>query len=73
MAATFSNGPGNPVVPQPIFVDEFERTWVGVGQPAYDVSLDGSRFVMVRHKNPVTPTRVRVVFNWPDVFALDEE
>ena len=39
MAATFSSGPGNPDVPQPLFVDEFERTWVGTGQPDYDVSL----------------------------------
>ena len=72
MAVTFSNSPGNPDVPQPLFVDSFERTEIGIG-PAYDVSLDGSRFVMVRQKNPVTPTRIRVVFNWPEVFGLDEE
>jgi len=29
----------------------------------YDVSRDG-RFVMVRRKNPVTPTVIHVVLNW---------
>jgi len=28
---------------------------------------------MVRRKNPVTPTRIRVVLNWPDGFGLDED
>ena len=73
MAVTFSKGPGIADVPQPLFVDDFERTQIGQGQADYDVSLDGSRFVMVRHKNPVTPTRIRVVFNWPQVFGLNEE
>ena len=39
---------------------------------AYDVSSD-ARFLMVRRKNPVTPTRIRVGLNWPDVFGLDED
>ena len=54
---------------QPLFVDEFERTQIGAGQPNYDVSLDGSSFMMVRHENPVTPTSIRVVLNWPGVFG----
>ena len=40
--------------------------------PAYDVSSD-ARLLMVRRKNPVTPTRIRVVLNWPDGFGLDED
>ena len=72
MAVTFTDGPGNPDAPQQLFVDDFERGWMVGGSPAYDVSLDG-RFLMVRRKNPVTPNLIRVVFNWPDVFGLDEE
>jgi hypothetical protein len=36
------------------------------------VSSD-ARLLMVRRKNPVTPTRIRVVLNWPDGFGLDED
>ena len=51
----------------------FERRWFPETSPAYDVSRDGDRFLMVRRKNPVTPTRIRVVFKWPQVFGLGEE
>lgn len=71
MVVTFNDGPGNPDVPRLLFVDNFERTWIGAGQPNYDVSLDGSRFVMVRHKNPIAPNRIRIVLNWPEVFGLE--
>jgi len=32
----------------------------------YDLSPDGSRFVMVRTKNLVMPTLIHVVLNWPE-------
>ena len=65
MVVTFGGGPNEPNPPETLFVDQFERTQF-VGMPAnYDVSHDG-RFVMVRRKNPVTPTTVHVVLNWPE-------
>ena len=72
MAVTFSDSPGDPDTPQQLFFDNFERRWFPETS-AYDVSRDGDRCLMVRRKNPVTPTRIRVVFDWPQVFGLDEE
>ena len=73
MRVTFSNGPGMPDTPQLLFADSFEPALPGPGIPNYDVSSDGTRFVMVRRKNPVRPTVIRVVLNWPEVFGLDDD
>ena len=73
MAVAFTDSPGSPGSPQPLFVDDFERMWMLGGSAAYDVSLDRDRFLMVRRKNPVTATRIRVVLNWPEVFGFNED
>jgi hypothetical protein len=49
--------------PEMLFEGRFrQKPW----DPNYDVSPDGSRFVMVREKNPVMPTVIHVVLNWPE-------
>jgi Tol biopolymer transport system component len=52
--------------PEALFEGRFEYNLAGARTSNYDVSLDGSRFVMVRRKNPVTPTVIQVVFNWSE-------
>ena len=34
------------------------------GEPQYDVSLDGGRFVMVKSETESAPTQLNVVLNW---------
>ena len=52
--------------PQALFEGRFVQVDFGLGASTanYDVSQDGRRFLMVRRKNPVTPTVVHVVVNW---------
>ncbi len=52
--------------PEALFEGRFKPSTSGDRTAHYDVSLDGSRFVMVRRKNPVTPTVIQVVFNWSE-------
>ncbi len=56
----------DPGPPEPLFEGRFVKIEVGGGNANYDVSLDGRRFIMVRQKNPVTPTVIHVVLNWPE-------
>ena len=56
--------------PTVIFEGRFQKTQMGVSVANYDVSLDGRRFVMVRRKNPVTPTSIDVIFNWPEALQV---
>ncbi len=67
MSVSLSVGSARDVsAPESLFEDRFEYDRVGERTANYDVSLDGSRFVMVRRKNPVTPTVIQVVFNWSE-------
>jgi hypothetical protein len=34
------------------------------GHQHYDVSLDGKKFLMIKHGEPVGPSQVNVVLNW---------
>ena len=53
-----------------LFEGRFRKGYGG-GEPAdYDITPDGSRFVMVRQKNPVTPTVIHVVLNWPETLPM---
>ena len=70
MLVTFSGGPGVPDPPLELFIDTFERFGIGAGKPNYDVSPDGQRILMVRRRNPLQPTTVRVVVNWPEVYRF---
>ncbi len=76
MAVTFGDGPNGPNLPEPLFDYTgytFEKTDDCCGWPAnYDVSSDGSRFVMVRHKNPVTPTVINIIFNWTSLLEENQ-
>ena len=55
--------------PKVLFEDRFVRAVWGFSYGNYDVAPDG-RFVMVRRKNATTPTVIRVVLNWPEVFQV---
>ena len=72
MSVTFSDSTDVSDPPEALFVDNFERRRV-TQTVAFDVSLDGERFLMVRRTNPVRPTRIRVVLNWPEVFGLNDD
>ena len=72
MVVAIGTGPGlDPSLPTPLFETSFDRAQFGLGAtaPNYDISGDG-RFVMVRRTNPLTPTMINVVLNWPEVFGI---
>jgi len=58
-----------PRAPEVLFEGRFRKTLWGSEAANYDVSPDGSRFVMVREKNPVRPTVIHIVLNWPDALG----
>jgi serine/threonine-protein kinase len=67
MVVDLGGGPGiTPRTPEVLFEGRFRKTLYGSEAANYDVSPDGSRFVMVRQKNLVTPTVIHVVLNWPE-------
>ncbi len=45
----------------------------GASAANYDVSPDGTRFLMVRRKNPITATVIDVVLNWPQTLWASSE
>ena len=69
MAVVLGDDPADPAPPAAVFVDRFERGWTA-GRANYDVSPDGTRFVMVRRKNAVAPTVINVVLNWPEALGV---
>ena len=74
MAVTLGDSPNDRNLPTLVFEDDFEKTDVCCAMPAnYDVSSDGSRFVMVRRKNPVTPTVIDLIFNWPALLERNDQ
>jgi len=60
----------DPSPPLMLFEGRFEKIVIGAGSANYDVSADGSRFVMVRRKNPLMPTVIDVVLNWPEALGV---
>jgi serine/threonine-protein kinase len=66
MVVDLSAGPDRPATPEVLFEGRFRKSDWGAQSANYDVSLDGTRFVMVRDKSPVLPTVIQVVFNWPE-------
>jgi serine/threonine-protein kinase len=56
--------------PRLLFEGQFEKTRFGGWNSNYDVSPDGKRFIMIRRKNPVTPTVIHVVLNWPKALGI---
>jgi len=66
MVVELTPGPElQPKTPEVLFEGRYRKTLWGAEAANYDVSLDGSRFVMVRAKNRVMPTVIHVVLNWP--------
>ncbi len=59
----------DPSPPQELFQGEFERIDIGGNNSNYDVSIDG-RFVMIRRKNPLRPTVIHIVLNWPETLGV---
>ena len=55
-----------PKAPEGLFEGRYRKNLLGFYAANYDVSPDGSRFVMVRTKNLVMPTVIHVVLNWPE-------
>ena len=49
--------------------------WSGFGAQTanYDISPDGSRFIMAIRKNPVTATVINIVLDWPQVLLAPSE
>lgn len=59
-----------PGAPTALFEGRFEMKGYGGSSANYDVARDG-RFVMVRRKNPITPTVIHVVLNWPRALGIE--
>ena len=51
--------------PRRLFTGRFEPNLFGGQSANFDVSPDGSRFLMVRRKETVQATVIHVVLNWP--------
>jgi len=51
--------------PVALFTDRYEPAPYGGREANYDVSPDGTRFLMVRRNNLAKPATIRVVLNWP--------
>jgi serine/threonine protein kinase/Tol biopolymer transport system component len=49
---------------RPRFLFEGDYNGAAVGHQHYDVSLDGRRFLMIRHARPVGTDELRVVLGW---------
>jgi len=47
-----------------------DLTGLGASTANYDVSLDGSRFLIIRRENPITATAIDVVLNWPETLGV---
>ena len=49
--------------------------WSGFGAQTanYDISPDGTRFIMAIRKNPVTATVINIVLDWPQVLLAPSE
>jgi serine/threonine-protein kinase len=58
--------------PAVLFEGQFEMKGYGGASANYDVARDG-RFIMVRQKNPVRPTTIRIVLNWPEALATNPQ
>jgi len=56
--------------PQLLFEGRFERAIFDGESSNYDVSPDDGRFLMIRRKNPQTPTEIHVVLNWPEALRV---
>jgi hypothetical protein len=65
-----SGGAMEPTAPKALFEGRYGGTFGDAGA-AYDVSLDGSRFVMVRTKDLVMPTVIQVVLDWPAALSAE--
>jgi serine/threonine-protein kinase len=69
MMVDLGDGPEpKPRVPQMLFEGRFRRARWGAETANYDVSPDGSRFLMVQDQNRERPKVIHLVLNWPAVF-----
>ena len=50
--------------PRPLFGGNYHSSPTYHGGAAYDVSRDGTRFLMIRREPGSIPTRIHIVFNW---------
>jgi serine/threonine-protein kinase len=56
--------------PQTLFETESgDLTGIGAAAANYDVSLDGSRFLIIRRQNAIAATVIDVVLNWPETLG----
>lgn len=51
--------------PRVLFTGEYDAAPVS-GHQHYDISLDGKKFLMIKHGEPAGPGEVRVVLNWSE-------
>jgi len=51
-------------IPRPLFTGNYHSSTTYHGGAEYDVSLDGTRFLMIRREPASIPTRIHIVFNW---------
>lgn len=57
--------------PQMLFeADSGNLTDSGASTANYDVSLDGSRFLIIRHESPITATVIDIVLKWPETLGV---
>ncbi|MCZ6616822.1 MAG: protein kinase [Gammaproteobacteria bacterium] len=51
--------------PRVLFTGEYDAAFL-TGHQHYDISLDGKKFLMIKHGEPVGPSEVQVVLNWSE-------
>jgi len=55
--------------PVTMFEGRYEHSPYGGRSANYDVSADGTRFLMLRRKNVPTPAAIHIVLNWPALLS----
>jgi Tol biopolymer transport system component len=70
-SVTIADGPAfEPAAPRLLFSGNFIRS-EGDDHANFDVAADGRYFYMIREKNPLRPTEIEIVLNWPVALGLE--
>jgi eukaryotic-like serine/threonine-protein kinase len=74
MAVAFQGGSmETPGSPRMLFEGRFQSgDNAGSRTSNFDISPDGTRFVMVRRREPLSPTTIHIVFNWPKALGASD-
>ncbi len=53
--------------PKMLFEGSFKKTGYGGGQNNYDITPDGSKFVMINQTSEIRPRVINIILNWQEL------